>query len=318
MKAEAGRPVAIAGIGCRFPGGANDTESFWRLLESGVDPVAPMPAGRFDVDRFVHPEPGTPGKMVTADGGFLRDIDMFDAAFFGLSPREARKIDPQHRLLLEVAYEALEDAGIAPSSLAGRRVGVYVGVWSGEYENVMYRTPAELDFHSITGGGRYAASGRISYAFDLRGPAMTVDTGCSASLVALHLARQAIESGEADLAIVGAANLVLQPHVNVGYSRSGMLSAGARCRFGDAGAAGYVRSDGAAALVLKPLEHAQAERDRIRGVLLATGVNADGRGSGQLATPSAEAAARRCSDILGDVPDLRQPACRRIAVPSTG
>lgn len=283
--------VAIIGIGCRFPGGVTDPQGFWELLESGIDPIGPIPEGRFDVKRFLHPEPGTPGKLVTADGGFLPDIDQFDAGFFGLSPREARKIDPQHRLLLEVAYEALEDAGIPVSSLAGRRVGVYVGIWTGEYENVMYRSPAELDFHSITGGGRYAASGRISYAFDLRGPALTVDTGCSASLVALHLARQAIETGEADLAIVGAANLVLQPHVNIGYSRSGMLSAGGRCRFGDDDAAGYVRSDGAAAIVLKPLDNARADRDPIRGVLLATGVNADGRGSGQLATPSSDAQA---------------------------
>ena len=283
--------IAVVGIGCRFPGGADSPDAFWRLLEAGADVIGPMPAGRFDVDRFVHPEPGTPGRMVTADGGFLPDIDRFDAAFFGLSPREARKIDPQHRLLLEVAWEALEDAGIPPSSLAGRRVGVYVGVWSGEYENVMYRTPADLDFHSITGGGRYAASGRISYALDLRGPALTVDTGCSASLVALHLARQAILNGDCDLAIVGAANLVLQPHVNIGYSRSGMLSVGGRCRFGDAGAAGYVRSDGAAAVVLKPLDAAIADRDRVRGVVLATAVNADGRGSGQLATPSIDAQA---------------------------
>ena len=283
--------VAVVGIGCRFPGGADSPAAFWQLLEEGRDVIGPMPAGRFNVERFVHPEPGTPGKMVTADGGFLQDIDRFNASFFGLSPREARKIDPQHRLLLEVAWEALEDAGIAPASLAGRRVGVFVGIWSGEYENVMYRTPADLDFHSITGGGRYAASGRISYALDLRGPALTVDTGCSASLVALHLARQAILAGDADLAIVGAANLVLQPHVNVGYSRSGMLSVGGRCRFGDAGAAGYVRSDGAAAVVLKPLEAALADRDRVRGVVLATAVNADGRGSGQLATPSTDAQA---------------------------
>src|SRR5690606_15590647 len=223
--------------------------------------------------------------------GFLPDIDQFDAGFFGLSPREARKIDPQHRLLLEVAYEALEDAGIPVSSLAGRRVGVYVGIWTGEYENVMYRSPAELDFHSITGGGRYAASGRISYAFDLRGPAVTVDTGCSASLVALHLARQAIENGEADVAIAAAANLVLQPHVHIGDARSGVLSAGARCRFGDAGAAGYVRSDGVGAVVLKSLEQAREDRDPVRGVLLATAVNADGKGSGQLATPSSDAQA---------------------------
>lgn len=291
MSAEPKSPVAIVGIGCRFPGGANDPESFWQLLNSGNDPISRLPEGRFDVDRFIDPTPGTPGKLVTADGGFLEGIDQFDAAFFGLSPREARKIDPQHRLLLEVAWEALEDAGIPPSTLAGKRVGVYAGVWSGEYENVMYRTPEELDFHAITGGGRYAASGRISFAFDFRGPAVSVDTGCSASLVALHLARQAVESGEVDVAIAAAANLVLQPQVNIGYSRSGMLSAGARCRFGDADAAGYVRSDGVAAVVLKPLDSARASGDPVRGVLLATAVNADGKGSGQLATPSSDAQA---------------------------
>ncbi len=294
----AGR-TAIIGIGCRFPGGANDPDAFWRLIDSGEDPIGPLPEGRFSVDRFVDPHPGTPGRMVTAEGGFLEAIDRFDAAFFGISPREARKIDPQHRLLLEVAWEALEDAGIPPSSLAGKRVGVFVGVWSGEYESVMYRTPTELDFHALTGGGRYAASGRISFALDLRGPSVTLDTACSSSLVALHMARRAIEGGECELAIVGAANLVLQPHVNIGYSRSGMLSAGARCRFGDADAAGYVRSEGVAAVVLKPFETALADRDPVRGVILATGTNADGRESGKLGTPSTVVQAELLADVYG-------------------
>lgn len=282
-------PVAVVGIGCRFPGGADSPESFWRLLEEGAHAIRPMPPGRFDVERFVDSTPGTAGKIVTAEGGFLDDIDRFDAAFFGISPREAKKIDPQHRLLLELAWEALEDGGIVPSSLAGSRTGVYMGLWTGEYENVMYRNPTALDFHSLTGSGRYAASGRISYALDLRGPCLTVDTGCSAALVALHLASSALLAGEADLALVGAANLILQPHVNIGYSRSGMLSPAACCRFGDAEASGYVRSDGAGVVVLKPLERALADRDPIRGVILATAVNADGQGSGQLATPSADA-----------------------------
>lgn len=282
-------PLAIVGVACRFPGGADTPEGLWRLLEEGVDAIGTMPPGRFDTDRFTHPESGTPGKMVTVEGGFLRDIDRFDAAFFGISPREARKIDPQHRLLLELAWEAMEDGGIVPSSLSGRRTGVYVGIWTGEYENVMYRLPDELDFHSVTGGGRYSASGRLSYCYDLRGPCVTVDSGCSASLAALHTACQALRVDEIDAAVVGAANLILQPHVSIAYSRSGMLSAGARCRFGDANAGGYVRSDGAAVVVLKRLDRALADRDLIRGIVLGTGVNADGSASGQLATPSAVA-----------------------------
>jgi acyl transferase domain-containing protein len=292
--------VAVVGVGCRLPGGVDSPESFWRLLATGVDAIGPMPPGRFDTSRFLHPEPGTPGKMVTAEGGFLEGIDRFDAGFFGISPREARKIDPQQRLLLEVAWEALEDAGLSLSALAGRRVGVYVALWTGEYENVMYRSPEDMDFHAITGGGRYAAAGRIAFAFDLRGPTFTVDTGCSGGLVALHLARQALLAGECERAIVGAANLVLQPHVNVGYSRSGMLSAGARCRFGDAGAAGYVRSDGACAMVLERLGRAEVERDPIRGVILGSALNADGQGSGQLATPSREAQAALLRTVYAD------------------
>ena len=283
--------VAVVGMGCRFPGRVSSPAAFWEMLRDGRDTVGPMPEDRFDVRRFLDPTPRTPGKMVAAEGGFLRDVDRFDAAFFGISPREAAKMDPQQRLLLEVVWEALEDAGIPPSAIAGRRTGVYVGLWSGEYENVIYRVPEELDFHALTGGGRYAASGRISWAFDFRGPCVTVDSGCSASLSALHMARRAIVDGEIDVAIVGAANLILQPHVSIGYSRSGMLSPGARCRFGDADAVGYVRSEGVAAVVLERLDRADTEGDPIRALILDSAVNADGRGSGQLATPSMEAQA---------------------------
>jgi len=305
--ADAG--VALVGMGCRFPGGVSSRDAFWEMLRGGVDVVGPMPTDRFDLARFLDPEPRKRGKMVASEGGFLERVDLFDAAFFGISPREAAKMDPQQRLLLEVVWEALEDGGIPASSIAGRRTGVYVGLWSGEYENVIYRAPEELDFHALTGGGRYAASGRISWAFDLRGPCVTVDSGCSASLSALHMARRAILDGEIDVAIVAAANLILQPHVSIGYSRSGMLSPGARCRFGDADAAGYVRSEGVAAVVLERSDRARAHRHSIRAMVLDTAVNADGRGSGQLATPSSEAQAELLetvwsrSDVpAGDVP----------------
>jgi acyl transferase domain-containing protein/NADP-dependent 3-hydroxy acid dehydrogenase YdfG/acyl carrier protein len=283
--------VAVVGMGCRFPGGVASRAAFWEMLRLGRDVVGPMPSDRFDIDRFLDPEPQKPGKMVAAEGGFLDRVDLFDAAFFGISPREAAKMDPQQRLLLEVVWEALEDGGIPAGSIAGRRTGVYVGVWSGEYENVIYRAPEDLDFHALTGGGRYAASGRISWAYDFRGPCVTVDSGCSASLSALHMARRAIADGEIDVAIVGAANLILQPHVSIGYSRSGMLSPGARCRFGDADAAGYVRSEGVAAVVLERVDRAREHRHTVRATILDSAVNADGRGSGQLATPSSEAQA---------------------------
>lgn len=286
------------GIGCRFPGRVDSPDALWRLLADEVDAIETLPPGRFDTRRFAGP-PGTPGTIATTEGGYLHDIDRFDAAFFGISPREAAKIDPQHRLLLELAWEAMEDGGVVPSSLAGPRTGVYVGVWTGEYENVLYRSPERLDFHAVTGGGRYSASGRLSWAFDLRGPCVTVDSGCSSSLAAVHMAAQAIATGEIDTAVVGAANLILQPHVNIAYSRSGMLSPGGRCRFGDAGASGYVRSDGAAVLVLKSGERARRDGDRIRARILATGVNADGRSSGQLATPSASAQRELLETVYG-------------------
>ena len=282
-------PIAIVGIGCRFPGGAVSPAAFWRLLKDGVDAIGPMPDGRFAVEGLVHPEPRTPGRMVTALGGFLDAVDRFDAAFFGISPREARKIDPQQRLLLEVAWEALEDAGVVPSSLAGGRTGVYVGLWSGDYEQVMYRDLEDVDLYTTTGGGRYSAAGRISFALDLRGPSMTLDTACSSSLVAVHVGCQALRSGDADLVLAGAANLILQPFVSVGYSRSGMLSPGGHCRFGAPGVDGYVRSEGVAVLALKRLSVAIRDRDPVHAVILGSAVNSDGRGSGSLVAPSDDA-----------------------------
>lgn len=271
--------AAIVGLGCRFPGGADGPESFWRLLRDGVDAVGPMPEGRFDPQSV---------PVASGEGGFLADVDRFDAAFFGMSPREARRMDPQHRLLLEVVYEAIEDSGVAPSALRGRSVGVWVGLWVSDYEQVLLRDLTGLDFHGLTGTGRYSASGRISFAFDFRGPAVTVDTGCSAALVALDSARRAVEDGTVELAVVAAANLVLQPFVNVAYTRSGMLSPGGRCRFAGRDPDGYVRSEGAAAVLLAPADGIPEARRPARARVRAVAVNADGHANGQLATPSRE------------------------------
>lgn len=267
----------ILGMGCRFPGGAGTPEALWQLVREGGDAVGPMPPGRFDPDAV---------PIASAQGGWLDGIDRFDAGFFGLSPREARRMDPQHRLLLEVVHEALADAGIAPSALRGRKVGVWVGLWSADYEHLVYEDARGLDFHGVTGTGRYSASGRIAFVHDFRGPAVTVDTGCSAGLVALDAAWRAVDDGSADLAVVAAANLVLQPFVNVAYTKSGMLTSGGRCRFGAAAADGYVRAEGAAALLLGPADEARRARRTPRARIRAVAVNADGFANGQLATPS--------------------------------
>ena len=278
-------PIAIVGLACRFPGAA-DPEALWQLVLSGVDAIADIPAGRFDVEAFYDPAPGTRGKIVTRQGGFLPEIDRFEPAFFGISPREAACIDPQQRLLLEVAWEAFEDGGVTQERVAGSATGVFVGMWTSEYEGQMFGGSPDVDLYVTTGGGRYAASGRLSYAFDLRGPSLTIDTACSSSLVAVHLACQSLRSGESAMALAGGVNLILEPHITIGYSRSAMLSADARCRFGDARASGYVRSEGVGLVLLKPLARALADRDPIRAVIRGSAVNNDGQGSGLLVAPS--------------------------------
>ena len=179
-------PVAVVGMGCRFPGAAS-LAAFWQLLVSGTDAIATLPPGRSALEPYFDPTPGVPGKFVTREGGFLSDLDLFDAGFFGISPREATFIDPQQRLLLEVAWEAFEDAGIVTTRLAGSRTGVFVGMWTNDYEDYVYGSTSDIDLYVTTGGGRYSASGRLSYVFDLRGPSLTLDTACSSSLVAIQI-----------------------------------------------------------------------------------------------------------------------------------
>lgn len=279
------RSIAIIGIGCRLPG-ADDAEQFWTMLREGGQAVGDIPADRIDLRRYYDAKPQTPGKTIARFGGYLRDIDQFDPEFFAFSPREAERIDPQQRLLLETAWEALENAGIDTSSLVGARVGVYVGQWLSDFEQRLSLHPDELDFAMTLGSGRYAASGRIAYAFGLRGPTLTVDTACSSSLYALHLAVQSLRSGETSLALAGAANVILAPHIHIAYSQSGMMAADGRCKFGDAAADGYVRSEGAAVLVLKRLDAAVRDGDRIHAVIRGSAVNNDGWSSGSMGTPS--------------------------------
>lgn len=279
-------PIALIGIGCRFPG-ANGPQEFWRLLKDGVDAITEVPATRFDIDLVHDPRPGIPGKISSRGGGFIKQVDHFDAAFFGISPREALRLDPQQRLLLEVTWEALEDAGIPPGHLATTRTGVFIGACSADYEEVQYhlRDCSELDLYAGVGTARSVLSGRISYVFDLRGPSLTVDTACSSSLVAVHLACQSIWSGESELAIAGGVNLILLPERSIPFSRARMLSPDSHCKFGDATADGFVRSDGIGVVLLKPLSKAQADQDSIYAVILGTAMNNDGRSSGLLATP---------------------------------
>jgi phthiocerol/phenolphthiocerol synthesis type-I polyketide synthase B len=278
--------VAIVGIGCRFPGGVNDAQDFWRLLMEGRDAITEIPSDRIDIAHYFDPAPATPGRMMTRWGGFLDGIDQFDADFFGISPREAERLDPQQRLLLETAWEALEDAGQDIQRLEGSATGVFVGQWASDFEGRLFADPEGVDFQMTTGSGRYAASGRISYCLGLRGPSLTLDTACSSSLLAVLLAARSIGSGESTLALAGGVNVILQPHISVAYSQSRMMAPDGRCKFGDAGGNGYVRSEGAGLVVLKSMDRAIADGDRIYAVIRGGAVNNDGRSSGSMGRPS--------------------------------
>jgi acyl transferase domain-containing protein/acyl carrier protein len=282
------QPIAIVGIGCRFPGGVKGPESLWRLLGDGVDAITEVPPERFDAAAYYDPTPSTAGKMTTRWGGFLDGIDLFDAAFFGISPREAERLDPQQRLLLEVAWEALEDAGVPPDRLVGSRSGVFIGLWTSDYRAHLLADPDHVDFYMINGSGRYAAAGRLSYVLGLCGPSLALDSACSSSLVAAHLACQSLWRGECDLALAGGANAILLPQYTIAFSDAQMMAPDGRCKFGDASGNGFVRSDGVGIVVLKPLARALADGDPIYALIEGSAVNNDGRASGSLGRPAVE------------------------------
>src|SRR6476661_666374 len=277
-------PIAITGIGCRFPE-ATGPEAFWSLLTTGGDAIKEIPASRFDVDAFYDARPGIPGKIYSRWGGFLDQIDQFDPYFFGIAPREAAGMDPQHRLLLEVAWEALEDGGQVPEQLLGQKVRVFAGMCTNDYLDIVH-DPSLMDIYFAAGNARSVLSGRLSYALGLEGPSVVIDTACSTSLVAVHLACQSLRSGESMLALAGGANLVLRPEPSVGFCQAQMLARDGRCKAFDARGDGFVRSDGVGIIVLKRLADALADHDPIYAVIRGSAVNNDGRSGGLLMTPS--------------------------------
>ena len=283
-------PIAIIGMGCRFPGGISDPDEFWQLLASGGDAITEVPSQRWDVDAHYDPSPEARGKMYTRSGGFLGAIDAFDPQFFGISPREAAAMDPQQRLLLEVTWEALERAGVVVSQVPGRRVGVFVGVGQSEYAQAQLggEDLSRVDTYAGTGNGVCFAAGRLSYVLGVHGPSVIINTACSSSLVAIHLACQSLRSGECELALAGGVHLMLSPIGSIFLSQSRALSPDGRCKTFDARADGYGRAEGCGVIVLKRLRDAQRDGDRILAVLRGTAVNHDGR-SGGLTVPSGTA-----------------------------
>lgn len=279
LGAEAFEPVAVIGMACRYPC-ANSPAELWRLLRGGVDAVREIPSDRWDVERFYDEDANAPGKMNTRWGGFLDQIDRFDAHFFKVSPREAPHLDPQQRLLMEVTWEALEDAGQVPGKLAGTQTGVFVGIMGNDYGDTPMNDPLLVNFYTFPGIARCIAANRLSHFFDFRGPSMAIDTACSSSLVAAHLACRSLQSGESTLAVAGGVNLILSPEGTIWYAKAGLLARDGRCKTFDSRADGLVRGEGAGVVVLKLLSRALADGDPIHAVIKGGAVNQDGRSNG--------------------------------------
>ncbi|MBF6169902.1 type I polyketide synthase [Nocardia blacklockiae] len=275
-------PIAVIGVGCRFPGGVAGVEDYWNLLVHGRSGIVDTPRDRWDVDAFFDADPDVPGRTYSRHGGFLSDVRGFDASVFGIPPREAISIDPQHRLVLEVAWEALEHAAIAPDSLRGSQTGVFVGMGGGDYERLGAAAHGveSIDAYVATGNAANFGANRLSYVLGLEGPSLVVDTACSSSLVALHLAAQSLRAGECELALAGGVNTLLSPEVTVALSKGRMLSPSGQCRTFDADADGYVRGEGCGVVVLRTLSSALAAGDDVLCVIRGSAVNQDGRTSG--------------------------------------
>jgi acyl transferase domain-containing protein/SAM-dependent methyltransferase len=280
LESRAREPLAIVGMSVRAPGGVTTLGEFERLLWSGTDAITDVPGERWSLADWFDANADVPGKMSTRHGGFLGDVQGFDADLFGIAPAEAASMDPQQRLALELAWEAIEHAGIAPSALAGSRTGVYLGIANSDYGRRLFARPDRIDPYFSSGTAFSVAAGRIAYVLDLRGPAVAVDTACSSSLVALHLACQALRQGDCDYALVGGVNLMLSPELSVNFSKAGMMSPDGRCRTFDASANGYVRGEGGGFVLLRRRADAEAAGDRVLALIRGTAVNQDGRSNG--------------------------------------
>ncbi|MEL6108482.1 MAG: type I polyketide synthase, partial [Planctomycetota bacterium] len=283
------KPIAIIGVGCRFPGGCDSPSSYWELLRDGVDAITETPSDRWSLQKFYAEGASRPGKTQSRWGGYVDDIAAFDPELFGISPREAACMDPQQRMLLEVAYRAAEDAGVPIDSLAGRAVSVHVGISSFDYAvaGLSFRDRGVIGPYSNTGGSSSIAANRISYCFDLRGESVAVDTACSSSLIATHLACRTLQDEANTMAFAGGVNALLLPDFYVAFSQLGVLSPDGRCKTFDASANGYVRSEGAGMVLLKRLEDAVRDGDSIYAVIRGSATNQDGRTEG-MTVPSEE------------------------------
>jgi acyl transferase domain-containing protein/NADPH:quinone reductase-like Zn-dependent oxidoreductase/acyl carrier protein len=284
-------PIAIVGIGCRFPGEVNDPESLWQLLARGDSAIAETPPERWSLDEVHSDDPAAPGKMYVRKGGFVSAIDRFDPKFFGISEREAGLMDPQQRLLLEVAWEALEHACMSPQSLRGSNTGVYVGITFNDYSSRLRMLGDEaIEAYHLSGNALSFAPGRLAYVLGLRGPSMAVDAACASSLTTVHLACQALRAGETDLALAGGVNVLLDPRWTITLCKAGMLSVDGTCKTFDDGADGYTRGEGCGVVVLKRLSDALRDADSIVAVIRGTAIGHNGA-SGGLTVPSADAQA---------------------------
>jgi len=283
-------PLAIIGIGCRFPGGADSPEAFWKMLCAGTDAIREIPSDRWNIAAHYDPVPGRAGKSISMWGGFIENIDKFDPGLFGISAREADGIDPQQRLLLEASWEAFEDGGQTFDKIRGSRTGVFVGISTTDYATLQNACGGRNveDIYSATGSTFSIAANRISYCFDLRGPSMAIDTACSSSLTACHIACQSLWRGDCEMAVVAGVNALLNQDIYIAFSRMSMLSPDGRCKAFDASANGFVRAEGVGAIILKPLSAAQSDGDKIYSVIRSTAVNQDGRTSG-ITVPSQQA-----------------------------
>ena len=305
LQRQQNEPIAITGIGLRFPGGASTPEAFWDLLAHGVDAVTEIPISRWPIDQYYDSNPDAPGKMYSRHGAFLTDPASFDADFFAISPREAMSLDPQHRLALEVAWEALENAGCSPASLAGSASGVFLALSNSDYSRLVFSQTATIDAYSSIGNLFNAAAGRISYLLGLQGPSLAVATACSGSLVAIHLACQSLRAGECSLALAGGVNLILTPEIHINFSKSRMMAQDGRCKTFDAAADGYVRGEGCGMVVLKRLSAALADGDTLLAVIRGSAINQDGRSGGMTAPngTAQEALIRQALASAGLKPD---------------